>query len=78
MTRGKIVTGAGVSAGIDMALTLAAAVAGEDYARTLQLMMEYDPAPPFDAGSPAKAGPETMQRAFAAMMETMQQLAARG
>ena len=75
--RGKIVTGAGVSAGIDMALTLAAAVAGEDYARTLQLMMEYDPAPPFDAGSPAKAGPETMQRAFAVMMETMQQLAAR-
>ena len=60
-----------------MALTLAAAVAGEDYARTLQLMMEYDPAPPFDAGSPAKAGPETMQRAFAVMMETMQQLAAR-
>ena len=75
--RGKIVTGAGVSAGIDMALTLAAAIAGEDYARTLQLMMEYDPVPPFDAGSPDKAGPETMQRAFAAMMETMQQLAAR-
>ncbi len=75
--RGKVLTGAGVSAGIDMALTLAAAVAGEDYARTLQLMMEYDPAPPFDAGSPAKAGPETMQRAFAAMLETMQQLAAR-
>jgi len=75
--RGKILTGAGVSAGIDMALTLAAAVAGEDYARTLQLMMEYDPAPPFDAGSPDKAGPETMQRAFAVMMEAMQQLAAR-
>lgn len=75
--RGKIMTGAGVSAGIDMALTLAAAVAGEDYARTLQLMMEYDPAPPFDAGSPEKAGPETMQRAFAVMMDAMQQLAAR-
>jgi cyclohexyl-isocyanide hydratase len=60
-----------------MALTLAASVAGEEYARTLQLMMEYDPAPPFDAGSPAKAGPETMQRAFTVMMETMQQLAAR-
>jgi transcriptional regulator GlxA family with amidase domain len=77
VTRGKIITGAGVSAGIDMALTLAASVAGEEYARTLQLMMEYDPAPPFDAGSPAKAGPETMQRAFTVMMETMQQLAAR-
>jgi putative intracellular protease/amidase len=76
--RGKIITGAGVSAGIDMALTLAASVAGEDYARTLQLMMEYDPAPPFDAGSPDKAGPETMQRAVTAMLEAMQQLAARG
>lgn len=75
--RGKIVTGAGVSAGIDMALTLAAAIAGDDYARTLQLMMEYDPAPPFDAGSPEKAGPETMQRAFTVMMDAMQQLAAR-
>jgi putative intracellular protease/amidase len=75
--RGKIITGAGVSAGIDMALTLAASVAGEDYARTLQLMMEYDPMPPFDAGSPAKAGPERMQQAFAVMMEAMQQIAAR-
>ncbi len=75
--RGKIVTGAGVSAGIDMALTLAAAVAGEDYARTLQLMMEYDPAPPFDAGSPEKAGPATVERAFSVMMDAMQQLAAR-
>ena len=57
--RGKIVTGAGVSAGIDMALTLAAAVAGSEYARTLQLMLEYDPAPPFDAGAPDKAGPRS-------------------
>ncbi len=72
--RGKIVTGAGVSAGIDMALTLLAAAAGEDVARTMQLMMEYDPAPPFDAGSPEKAGPETVGRAFTAMMETMQAL----
>jgi len=75
--RGKIVTGAGVSAGIDMALTLAAAIAGPEYAQTLQLMMEYDPAPPFDAGSPEKAGPETVQRAFATMMEVMRTLAQR-
>jgi putative intracellular protease/amidase len=75
--RGKIVTGAGVSAGIDMALTLAAEIAGPDYARTLQLIMEYDPQPPFDAGSPEKAGPETLQRAFGAMVEMMQTLAAR-
>jgi putative intracellular protease/amidase len=55
--RGKIVTAAGVSAGIDMALTLAAQIAGDDVAKSLQLMIEYDPQPPFDAGSPAKAGP---------------------
>lgn len=52
---GKLMTAAGVSAGIDMALTLAARVAGEDVAKALQLGIEYDPAPPFDAGSPDKA-----------------------
>jgi len=51
----SIVTAAGVSAGIDMALTLAARVAGEDVAQAIQLGIEYDPQPPFDAGSPAKA-----------------------
>jgi len=75
--RGKIVTAAGVSAGIDMALTLAAEIAGPEFARTLQLMMEYDPQPPFDAGSPAKAGPEAVGRAFAAMGEMLQRLATR-
>jgi transcriptional regulator GlxA family with amidase domain len=58
---GKIVTGAGVSAGIDMALTLAAQIAGEDVAQAIQLGIEYDPEPPFDAGSPAKA-PERIVR----------------
>ncbi len=52
---GKIATAAGVSAGIDMALTLAARVAGEEVAQAIQLGIEYDPQPPFDAGSPAKA-----------------------
>lgn len=52
---GKYVTAAGVSAGIDMALTLAARVAGEEMAQTIQLGIEYDPAPPYDAGSPGKA-----------------------
>ncbi|MHB8531315.1 MAG: DJ-1/PfpI family protein [Solirubrobacteraceae bacterium] len=52
---GKIVTGAGVSAGIDMALALAARIAGEPVAQAIQLGIEYDPQPPFDAGSPAKA-----------------------
>jgi len=75
--RGKVMTGAGVSAGIDMALTLAAEVAGPEYARTLQLMMEYDPAPPFDAGSPDKAGPAVVESAYGAMMSAMQALTAR-
>lgn len=56
--RGKVITAAGVSAGIDMALGLAARLAGDDVARAIQLGIEYDPQPPFDAGSPAKAGPE--------------------
>ncbi len=55
---GKLMTAAGVSAGIDMALTLAARIAGEDVAKAIQLGIEYDPAPPFDSGSPAKADPE--------------------
>ena len=75
--RGKIVTAAGVSAGIDMALTLAAEIAGPEFARTLQLMFEYDPRPPFDSGSPAKAGPEAVGRALTAMMQTMQHLTMR-
>lgn len=56
--QGKIVTAAGVSAGIDMALTLAARIAGEDVAKAIQLGIEYDPQPPFDCGSPDKASPE--------------------
>jgi transcriptional regulator GlxA family with amidase domain len=75
--RGKIVTAAGVSAGIDMALSLAGEIAGADFARTLQLMIEYDPHPPFDSGSPAKAGPETVNRAATAMMEMLVQLGKR-
>jgi putative intracellular protease/amidase len=57
---GKIVTAAGVSAGIDMALALAAAIAGEQVAQAIQLGIEYDPQPPFDAGSPAKAPAEVV------------------
>jgi transcriptional regulator GlxA family with amidase domain len=52
---GKYVTGAGVSAGIDMALSLVAAIAGEEFAQRVQLGIEYDPQPPFHAGSPATA-----------------------
>lgn len=50
VVNGKIVMGAGVSAGIDTALTLASMIAGEDIARAIQLRIEYDPRPPFDAG----------------------------
>jgi transcriptional regulator GlxA family with amidase domain len=54
----KLATAAGVSAGIDMALDLVGRIAGEDVAKAIQLGIEYDPAPPFDSGSPEKAGPE--------------------
>jgi len=53
--QGKIITGAGVSAGIDMALTLVAEVDGPGMAQAIQLGIEYDPQPPFDAGAPSKA-----------------------
>jgi transcriptional regulator GlxA family with amidase domain len=59
------VSGAGVSAGIDMALALTARVHGADLARQIQLMIEYDPQPPFDAGSPEKAGPELVAATLA-------------
>ncbi|HEV3269667.1 MAG TPA: DJ-1/PfpI family protein [Candidatus Rhabdochlamydia sp.] len=52
---GKVITAAGVSAGIDMALNLAIKVAGVPFAQATQLGMEYDPEPPFDVGSPEKA-----------------------
>ena len=55
---GKIVTAAGVSAGIDMALHLVSRMFDENVAKAVQLGVEYDPDPPFDAGSPEKAGPE--------------------
>lgn len=51
------VTGGGVTAGIDFALTLVAMLRGEEYAKLVQLSLEYDPAPPFDAGSPDRADP---------------------
>ena len=58
---GKVVTAAGVAAGIDMALALSAEIAGEDVAKAIQLGIEYDPEPPFDSGSPKKAAPELVE-----------------
>ena len=59
--QGKVITAAGVSSGIDMGLTLAAKIAGDDFAKTIQLLIEYDPEPPFDSGSPAKADDEIVE-----------------
>ncbi|MFE2283095.1 DJ-1/PfpI family protein [Streptomyces sp. NPDC059443] len=59
---GKYVTAAGVSSGIDMGLTLLGRIAGDEVAQTVQLMTEYDPQPPYDAGSPDKAPAELVAR----------------
>jgi len=59
--QGKVITAAGVSSGIDMALTLAARIAGEQVAQAIQLGIEYDPEPPFDSGSVSKAPPEIVE-----------------
>lgn len=59
---GKIATSAGVSAGIDLALALAAELADETTARAIQLMIEYDPAPPFDSGNASSMRPEVEAR----------------
>jgi transcriptional regulator GlxA family with amidase domain len=55
---GKVMTAAGVSAGIDMALTLVGRIDGPEMAMAIQLGIEYDPQPPYDSGSPSKAAPE--------------------
>ena len=64
---GKIVTGAGVSAGIDMALRLVQIIAGDAAAQTVQLAIEYDPAPPFAGGSPKTAPPAIVDAARKAL-----------
>jgi putative intracellular protease/amidase len=61
VVQGKVITAAGVSSGIDMALMLAAKIAGDLYAEAIQLGIEYDPQPPFDSGSTAKARPEIVE-----------------
>ncbi len=55
-------SGGGVTSGIDFALSLAARIRGEDFARFIQLSIEYDPNPPFDAGHPDKVSPEILAR----------------
>ncbi len=59
---GNVITAGGVTSGIDFALELIAAISGEDVARTIQLALEYDPAPPFGGGSLAHSKEETVRR----------------
>jgi cyclohexyl-isocyanide hydratase len=59
---GNVITGGGVTAGIDFALVLASEILGEEAAKTIQLAIEYDPKPPYDAGSPETAGAALVER----------------
>jgi putative intracellular protease/amidase len=68
---GDRITGGGVTAGIDFALTVAAELAGRPAAEAIQLMIEYDPAPPFAAGTPETAPPEVLAAVMAQVAEWM-------
>lgn len=75
---GNLMTGGGVTAGIDFALTLAAELAGREAGEAIQLALEYAPAPPFDAGRPETAPPAVLERVRArtgAMRAERQRLA---
>lgn len=77
---GNVFTGGGVTAGIDFAFTLAAELAGDDAAKAIQLGLEYDPSPPFRAGSPTTAAPQTvdaMQQRYAPRLEAFRTALAR-
>lgn len=63
------ITGGGVTAGIDFGLTIASILYGKETAKIVQLLLEYDPAPPFDVGSPEKAGSELVNKAVSFMQE---------
>lgn len=65
------ITGGGVTAGIDFGLTIASILYGEEIAKIIQLLLEYNPAPPFDTGSPEKAGPELVEKAMLFMQGLM-------
>ncbi|MCU1455445.1 MAG: transcriptional regulator containing an amidase domain and an AraC-type DNA-binding domain [Acidimicrobiales bacterium] len=67
--QGKVVTGAGVSAGIDLALTLVGKIWGDDMAMAVQLGIEYDPQPPYDAGAPSKAPADIVELVVAVQAE---------
>jgi cyclohexyl-isocyanide hydratase len=72
---GHVITGGGVTAGIDFALTVAAEIAGADFAQALQLGLEYAPAPPFNSGSPELAAPRTVAAVNARLAPVLEQAA---
>ena len=72
---GNVISGGGVTAGIDFALTVAAEIAGADFAQALQLGLEYAPAPPFNSGSPELAAPRTVAAVNARLAPVLEQAA---
>ena len=68
---GEVITAAGVSAGIDMGLTLAARIAGDEFSQAIQLGIEYDPQPPFDSGALDKAPQQAVERLAAMYAERL-------
>lgn len=77
---GRTITGGGVTAGIDFALSVAREIAGEDVASAIQLGLEYDPAPPLLAGSPDRASPgvrQAVEARFAPRMDSFESLVSR-
>jgi putative intracellular protease/amidase len=69
--QGKIVTSAGVSSGIDMALRLIGQIAGDEQAKMVQLAIEYDPQPPYDSGAPSKASASVVEKSRVHVMEVV-------
>jgi cyclohexyl-isocyanide hydratase len=67
-------SGGGVTAGIDFALTLAAEISGDDIAKRIQLTLEYDPQPPFDCGTPTKAGHEIVDKVLLLQAERIKKI----
>ena len=70
---GDRITGAGVTSGLDFAFTVLARLRGEEAARTLQLLLEYDPAPPFASGHPRVAAPELVEKVRAMAQKMLQE-----
>ena len=75
---GNVITAGGVTSGIDFALTVIAEIAGREFAKAVQLGLEYDPRPPFKSGNPDDAGPELVQllyeRTYGAVLEKLAEI----